>query len=369
MGLPAKDVPCPKSASPRMPVPSVPRKTSQKSVTTPRTPSHGKAVRDTTASANVAQSVSAGDNSKLTRARNATTPRDSGDARKSSVSSQRPSSSSRTRQSPDVPSTSEMTVKMLTPSSARQFSVKDVEKIEKDTRGQRDNPEWFNWRKHRITASMAHQISHSRFANGKTTDIPQSYLKAVLGSGPSVQTPAMNWGVRNEKNAVRAYEKWTLENTGRKVQVDECGLFVHTKKNWMAASPDGIVVDALTGEKLGILEVKCPYKHREHSIRQACADRDFCLKPDGDSYALKTDHPYYTQVQCQLAATKMDRSDFVVYTKKDTAVVPVSFDSKFWEETESKLERFYFEAVIPNLNGKGTGGRAVEETDAWAVEE
>lgn len=55
------------------------------------------------------------------------------------------------------------------------------DEVEVLTRGQRTNPEWFTWRKNRITASVAHSIAHSRFTNGKSKTPPTSYLAAVTG--------------------------------------------------------------------------------------------------------------------------------------------------------------------------------------------
>lgn len=65
----------------------------------------------------------------------------------------------------------------------------DIDEVEALTRGQRNNPEWFAWRKNRITASVAHKIAHSRFANGKSRTPPTSYLSAVTGQ----QNPPLTW--------------------------------------------------------------------------------------------------------------------------------------------------------------------------------
>ncbi|XP_053930903.1 uncharacterized protein LOC128853081 [Cuculus canorus] len=238
----------------------------------------------------------------------------------------------------------------------------DIAWVEKETRGQQSNPKWYEWRENRITASVAPRIANSKFANGKTDEVPQSYLKAVVSSSNKVQTPAMSWGVRNEKAAVRAYEQLKSQAVGKPVQVEDCGLFIHRDKEWIAASPDGIIKEASTGKALGLLEVKCPYKHRNRTVREACKDKDFCLQVDGDSYALKKDHPYFTQVQCQLAAAGFQQADFVVHTTKETAVAPVKFDAEFWGQTVPKLEKFYTEAVIPHLEEKA--GSSV-----WAKEE
>lgn len=56
-----------------------------------------------------------------------------------------------------------------------------VEEVEVLTRGQRTNPDWFAWRKNRITASVAHSIAHCRFVNGRSKTPPTSYLAAVTG--------------------------------------------------------------------------------------------------------------------------------------------------------------------------------------------
>ncbi|KAM6443940.1 uncharacterized protein PHA67_022075 isoform 1-T1 [Liasis olivaceus] len=237
-----------------------------------------------------------------------------------------------------------------------------VAEVERETRGQRTNPEWHKWRENRITASIAPKISNSKFANGRTSEVPQSYLKAVTEPGSAVQTPAMSWGVRNEKKAVQAYEMLKSSTASKAVKVKDCGLFVNKEKPWLAASPDGIVREADTGKELGVLEVKCPYKHRNKTVTEACKDKTFCLEKEGSSYSLKKNHPYYTQVQCQMEVTGLKKADFVVHTNKETAVAPVDFDPVFWEKTERKLEKFYTDAVVPYLDEKSRSA-------AWANEE
>lgn len=192
--------------------------------------------------------------------------------------------------------------------------------------------------------------------------MPQSYLKAVVGSGSSVVTPAMSWGIKNEKKAMEAYETIKTSKTHKAVEIDGCGLFVDKKNSWLAASPDGIVKDAGTGKPLGVVEVKCPYKHRNRTVTEACKDTTFCLDKEGDSYELKKSHPYYGQVQCQMGVTGLKKADLVVHTNKETAVVPVDFDPAFWKSTVPKLEKFYADAVVPHLQEK-------QSATAWAPEE
>lgn len=238
-----------------------------------------------------------------------------------------------------------------------------TEAVEVITRGQSKNPAWFAWRHNRITASNAHRVAHSRFANRRSAVPPQSYLASITGGGANVRTRAMTWGVENEPVAVRSYCRLKSEQLGRDIQVQECGLFIHPQQSWLAASPDGIVLDQ---RRRLCLEVKCPYKHRERTVRQACLeDRTFCLEleeaagGDRPQYRLKTGHSYYTQIQCQLAVTGMQRADLVVFTLKETAIVPVTFNPQFWKETVDKLERFYRDGVLPRLRQERMGPPAI----------
>ncbi|XP_014894586.1 uncharacterized protein LOC106951506 [Poecilia latipinna] len=234
-----------------------------------------------------------------------------------------------------------------------------LQQVEVLTRGQSTNQDWFHWRKNRITASVAHRIAHSRFVNGKSKAPPLSYLAAITGEGPKVRTRAMSWGIEKEAEVVCRYQTLKSAALGQPVRVLECGLFIDSQRPWLAASPDGIVVDARSGRRLLCLEVKCPYKHRHRSVEDACRDDPaFCLQLDGDTpgqapvYALKKSHSYFTQIQVQLAVTGLDRADLVVFTLKETAIVPVSFDPDLWDETVSKLEVFYRDAVLPHLRQK-----------------
>ncbi|XP_061493471.1 uncharacterized protein LOC133389565 [Rhineura floridana] len=236
-----------------------------------------------------------------------------------------------------------------------------VAEIEKGTRGQRTNPEWYKWRENRITASVAPKIANSKFVNGRSSEVPQSYLKTVVGSGSAVQTPAMSWGIRNEKKAVQAYEVLKSSKIEKLVKVDDCGLFIDKGKAWLAASPDGIVREADTGKEIGVLEVKCPYKHRDKTVSEACKDKNFCLEKEGNSYSLKKNHHYYGQVQCQMGVTGLTKADLVVHTNKETVVAPVDFDPVFWETTASKLEKFYTDAVVPYLDEKKSAAILAKE--------
>ena len=102
-------------------------------------------------------------------------------------------------------------------------------------------------------------------------------------------------GGRNEEKAVKAYE------VKSNAEIDVCGLFLSKQYPFLGVSPDGIMY---VGEgKFALIEVKCPYIHRSHSIKDACQDAKFCLAIENGRFTLKNktlgrkkNHDYYYQI-------------------------------------------------------------------------
>ncbi|XP_061421951.1 uncharacterized protein LOC133351059 [Lethenteron reissneri] len=265
----------------------------------------------------------------------------------------------------------------------RKLTPDQVEQVERATRGQSDNAAWFAWRQGRITASVAHSIAHCRYVSGHSDRVPESYLRSLLpppdgATARNLRTPALLWGRNMEATVVELYrQKKQRQMKGRYVvRVSPCGLYVDAERPWLAASPDGLVTLERVAPSAGdidscslsprspplaveatqrlLLEVKCPYKHRAGSVREAWAsDPKFCLdvveQGGRTNYELKREHSYYTQVQCQLAVSRLLLADFVVYTEEDLAIAPVPFDADFWNQTLGRLSTFYDKAVRPLL--------------------
>ena len=57
---------------------------------------------------------------------------------------------------------------------------------------------------------------------------------------------------------------------------------------WLAASPDGIIHDPRNPERIGIVEIKCPYKMREKTLAEACQMATFFLKDNKNKTRTKT---------------------------------------------------------------------------------
>ena len=127
----------------------------------------------------------------------------------------------------------------------------------------------------------------------------------------------------------------------------DCGLFIHPKHSYIGASPDACLTCDCCGE--GILEIKCPYCHRNDKDADAVStDEVVCLEKADGAPSLKKNHPYYFQVQCQLMVTSKKYCDFVVYTKSDFHVERILPDPDF-VNTVRDVAQFYKTCVLPEL--------------------
>ena len=114
----------------------------------------------------------------------------------------------------------------------------------------------------------------------------------------------------------------------------------------MGATPDGKVFDPTSASPFGLLEIKCPYTWRNHTMEAACNDVNFpCSMVDGVP-KLRTDdkQSYYAQIQGQLALSGLPWCDFVIYLSgsRSLSVERISFDPTYWNNTLlPKLTTFF----------------------------
>ena len=76
----------------------------------------------------------------------------------------------------------------------------------------------------------------------------------------NISNPAIEWGDVHEPIAKDIYNTLPLIDGPRKIH--DVGLIYHSKYEWLAASPDGIVesLEKNCKNKWWVLEIKCPYK-------------------------------------------------------------------------------------------------------------
>ena len=139
-------------------------------------------------------------------------------------------------------------------------SLERIREIEKAKLGQAQNPLWHEYWKNRLTASQLARAltAHASLPDYKSTKKLEEMRRGMVTSG-NFTNPAIDWGTKHDATAVAEY----VEHSGNKVIRSGIWLF---PEGDLAASPDGIVVDANDTRKyLGLVEIKCPFKcSREH---------------------------------------------------------------------------------------------------------
>lgn len=85
----------------------------------------------------------------------------------------------------------------------------------------------------------------------------------------------MAWGRSNEPLALEQYKQTKLASN---TIVTQSGLWVSLDHPFLGASPDAAVYDPSEPHAYGFTEVKCPYKHRDSTPKDVCADPSFCCE-------------------------------------------------------------------------------------------
>ena len=153
-------------------------------------------------------------------------------------------------------------------------------------------------------------------------------------------TPApskqLEHGKKFEPVALMEYEMFMFHRR-TPVKVLPCGLVVSKGCLILGATPDARVVDFGCSDYFGIADVKCPYTKYHVTPLDACTDPKYFMEKTSDTECKsKEDHPYYAQVQGQMAVTGAKWCDFIVYTRKGIYVKRIPFDPVFlgWTRTE-----------------------------------
>ena len=184
------------------------------------------------------------------------------------------------------------------------FSFSQAQKVEEMTRTQADSRQWYHQRAGRVTASKLRQVLH--------TDSSQPSLSLITSICYPVTYKAMpvacKYGCEHESIAREKYVE-LLGKSHNDFFVIKSGLILHPSFPFFGATPDGIVNCSCHGP--GVLEIKCPFRCKEASFKEAATQASFCLEEDNDSLRLKEDHTYYYQVQLQMKICQVDSADFV----------------------------------------------------------
>ena len=183
------------------------------------------------------------------------------------------------------------------------YTEEQTRLVEKATTTQQECKRWYEERKYRITASnfgLVAKRKRNHCASAK---------QLLYKWADNLSVAAVMWGQQHEIDAIRAYKKSLKPG----LYVEEAGIFV-SSCGFLGASPDSVVC---SGEKrIKLIEVKCPYRARQGTVREVCNNNAFCCLLDGNQQPrLKDTHEYCFQIQGQMAMTKIHVCNYHLDTK------------------------------------------------------
>jgi putative phage-type endonuclease len=186
--------------------------------------------------------------------------------------------------------------------------------------------EWYRARLGKVTASRLADVI-ATIKTGEAAARANYRIELVAErltgmSSPGFTSPAMQWGIDNERAAVAAYEL----DTGR--IVSDVGFVIHPGIADSGASPDGLVADD------GLIEIKCPEtKTHIHTLLHK-----------------KAPSQYMPQIQWQMACTGRSWVDFVSFDPRMPdhlmlAIIKVERDQSLIEQYENEVKKFLDEVA------------------------
>ena len=129
--------------------------------------------------------------------------------------------------------------------------------VESETRQQHKTNLWFKYRAGRVTASRMKAVCHTDITNPS-----QSLVKSICyPEAFTFISKQTNWSCKHEK---QARERYRNKSNHDNLVTAQNRLFINPLWPFIGASPDGILNCEYCST--GVLEIKCPYCHRDESI-------------------------------------------------------------------------------------------------------
>ncbi len=205
---------------------------------------------------------------------------------------------------------------------------------------------WYNEKRKRLTASNFGQVVRKQPGRKVEPFVRRMLYSTFKGNSFT------RHGLQQEHSSIMDYEAKMSTDTGKKIKVQRCGLFVSKTHPFLGASPDGVVSE--NGKKVGLFEVKNVLKNKPVTFESHASKpkTKFCLGLTDRKLHLLRTHDYYFQVQGQLHICGYEWCDFVVraVNPHQLFIERIYRDDVLWKETMlPKLEACYRRVLLPEL--------------------
>lgn len=208
------------------------------------------------------------------------------------------------------------------------------------TKAQSDSLVWREQRIGRITSSNVHRVLHTDQDNPS-----QSLVLSICTQSRDFKTEATKWGKDHEAVALKEYEK-LMKTSHTDFDINPTGLLISPDYAFVGASADSVSSCSCHGKR--VVEVKCPFTHRESTLQEYLVHKSSCLGTSPHIH-IKETHSYFSQVQLQMMVHDVSLADFVIWTPKFTILVHVPRNIKFIEKMKTIIVPFYRRHILPEL--------------------
>lgn len=215
-------------------------------------------------------------------------------------------------------------------------AIHDIEVL---TRGQKENPLWFQARKGRVTASRFYTVfTKIETMKKKSTTTCESLIDSFLFPTVLDHISHIQRGAMLEDKALQSLLQRLGEDGHKNVRAKQCGLFVDKTDTFLGASPDGIIECDCCEPRL--VEIKCPTK-----------DLLAYTHIDGQTKKLKKRDIYYGQVQGQMMVAGFQSTWFFAFfgDQHENHLELIPHDQKFCEKMRKNLCMFYRLHLAPQI--------------------
>ena len=175
------------------------------------------------------------------------------------------------------PGSSEIKEKAIRVKRKLTFNENKIQLVEKKTRLQSQDSNWYLYRKGRITASKC-----KRVASLKPTTSPSKALKELLLCDRVPQTSAMLQGLESEDDTVDTFLS-KMEMEGKHgFSFTKCGFFISKTHGFLGASPDRIIQDPKE-DSPGVAELKFLEVKENETLADVLLRQHICVKRKEDN--------------------------------------------------------------------------------------
>ena len=150
------------------------------------------------------------------------------------------------------------------------MNARELQRIAIQTIDQ-ENEMWFAERRKRVTASNFGLVCKMRASTNRKGKVFNALYKTK-----STSSKALVYGKMMESVARDAYTNYT-RNT-----VIQHGLVISDKYPFLGCSPDGIIINKANKKWMGLIEIKCPYSHKDFNQKQFYVDKPLYLEERND---------------------------------------------------------------------------------------